>query len=83
MKRFKIVFIIISVVILISVALFFYFSQRDWCERQGWNGEYDENSVLMEGIQGLELLCSTNTRINYSYSINSGSVELKLTRDIE
>lgn len=83
MKRRKIIIFIIVVVAIIGVALFFYFSQRDWCERQGWSGEYNKDSILMEGVEGLELLCSTNTRITYSYAIKSGGAELKITRDAE
>lgn len=83
MKKRKIIISIIVVVAIIGVALFLYFSQGDWCERQGWSGEYNKDSVLMEGIEGMELKCSVNTRINYSYAIKSGGSELKITRDIE
>ena len=80
MKRRKIIILII-VVAIISAALVCYFSQGDWCETTGWSGEYNKDSVLMESVEGLELMCSVNTRIIYSYAIRSGGVELKITRD--
>ena len=80
MKRRKIIILII-VVAIISAALVCYFSQRDWCETTGWSGEYNKDSVLMEAVEGLELMCSVNTRIIYSYAIRSGGAELKITRD--
>lgn len=83
MRRRKIIIFIIVIVSIISAALFFYFSRRDWCEAQGWSGEYNKDSVLMKGVEGLELMCSTNTRIIYSYAIRSGGAELKITRDAE
>lgn len=82
MKRIIIIFIIV-VVAISGAALFLCFSQGDWCETQGWSGEYNKDSFVMEGLEGLELICSVNTRIIYSYSIRSGGVELKITRDAE
>lgn len=83
MKKRKIIILIIVVVAIIGVTSVCYFSQRDWCQAQGWSGEYNKDSVLMEGVQGLELMCSVNTRITYSYAIRSGGAELKITRDAE
>lgn len=83
MKRRKIIILLIIVVAIISAILVCYFSQRDWCVEQGWSGEYNEDSVIMGGLEGVELMCSVNTRIIYSYVIRSGGAELKITRDAE
>lgn len=82
MRKHKILIFII-IVVSISATLFCFMSQRDWNIEQGWSGVYNENSVLMEGLSGLELMCSTNTRIIYSYVINTGGAELKVTRDYD
>ncbi|MDE6761165.1 MAG: prealbumin-like fold domain-containing protein [Lachnospiraceae bacterium] len=84
MKRRKIIiFILIIVVVIASTLSVCYFSQRDWCGAQGWSGEYNEDSATMVGVESMELMCSVNTRIIYSYAIRSGGAEVKITRDAE
>ena len=76
----------ITVIIILAVACVaagIYFAQGDWCETQGWSGEYNSESVERSGLEGIELKCSQNTRIVYSYIIKSGGVELKVTRDAD
>lgn len=80
-KSTKIIVIIISVILVIGIIAFFFFSQGEWCETQGWTGEHNKDSAYLEGVEGLELQCSKDTRIVYSYAIKSGGAQLKLTRD--
>lgn len=83
MKKYIIIIGVIVIAAIISVASFHYFSQSDWCETVGWQGEYNEDSVDMKGVEGMEIKCSVNTRIVYSYAIRSGGAELKITKDID
>lgn len=82
MKKSGKIFCIILVVVVIGILGACYFSQSDWCGTDGWQGEYNIDSVTMNGVEGMECICSKNTRIMYSYAITSGGAELKITRDI-
>lgn len=82
-KKIKIIIFIIASIAVIGAVLFLYFSQGDWYETQGWEGGYNKDSATMKGVEGLELTCSVDARIVYSYVVNSGGAELKITRDAE
>ncbi len=83
MKKLAIIICATVAVVIIGVMCASYFSQSDWCKTEGWQGEYNTDSVTVNGVEGMECNCSVNTRIVYSYAITSGGAELKISRDVD
>lgn len=73
--------VIILVLLLIAIFIVLYFKQTDWVNMQGWQGQYDEDTIYLNGLEGLEIDCSVDVQIQYSYYVESGEIELKITSD--
>lgn len=74
-KRKKTVIILLSGIIIL-IGLIIYFSQKQWYNRDGWEGCYSKDTYLIGGVGNHEY--SKNTRIHYTYVIESGGMHFEL-----
>lgn len=78
-KKIRII-IILSIIVILLVILIIYFSQMKWYNRYGWEGHYSSDTYLVGGVGSNEY--SKNTRLHYSYVIESGGMHLEL-KDVD
>lgn len=81
--KWKVIISVILFLVILVLAIILYLLQTDWINMQGWESGYDKDTVYLNGIEALEFNCSVDTRIQYSYYVESGEVELKITKDVE